>query len=283
MSYQIPTGTPPAVETRTVTSPPPHVTVPATGGQADVLRLLAQPWFLLVITAVVAVAVVLVLLARGGGGGGARSSFARVLKTKGDAYAIVLDLNTRIVYMVAMKRLSPLRYMYTKGTTKYLFVPIHNKPFVVEGTSSPCYLAVTGGPSLALELDPSLTISFGLATSKEGIAGAGELKDVISRLAQQLAGGMTSYTSEVPSLPEVSFEVSLPKFLSSFYIAMANYTKSMLTILTDVWTSIEEMAKAMKAEKYAGLPHLGRFLIYLGAFVLIMVITLWLAHYFGVL
>jgi hypothetical protein len=254
--------------------------VPAPG----TLQLLREPWIIAVATAVVAVAVLLVLLLLRGGAGGGRgtASIARALKAKADAYAVVLDLNTRVMYVVPMRRLSPYRYLFTKGNTNYLFVPVFNKPFVIEGTSSPCYLAVTGGPSLALELDPSLTLSVGLATSREGLSTAERVRDLVGRLASELASGTTTYTSEIPSLPEVSVEVSVPKFLASLYMDMAAYTKSMLTLLTDAWTAIEEMAKTMRAERFAGLPHLGKFLVYLGVFMMVVIVALWLAHYFGV-
>jgi hypothetical protein len=249
----------------------------------DLLQLLREPWIIAVATAVVAVAVLLVLLLRGGAGGGRGAvPIARALKTKADAYAVVLDLNTRTLYMVPMRRLSPYRYLFTKGNTNYLFVPVFNKPFVIEGTSSPCYLAVTGGPSLALELDPSLALSVGLATSREGLSTAERVRDLVGRLVSELASGTTTYTSEIPSLPEVSVEVSVPRFLASLYMDVAAHTKSMLTLLTDAWTAIEEMAKTMRVERFAGLPHLGRFLLYLGVFMMVVIVALWLAQYFGV-
>jgi hypothetical protein len=286
VSYQTPVPTIPAVnQTTPVHTTPATVPTPTPAPAPGFLQLLREPWFVAVATAVVAVAVLLVLVLRGGGGvGGGRgtASVARALRTKADAYAVVLDLNTRLLYVVPMRRLSPYRYMFTKGRTNYLFVPVFNKPFVIEGTSSPCYLAVTGGPPLALELDPSLTLSVGLATSREGLSTAERVRDLVGRLVSELASGTTTYTSEIPSLPEVSVEVSVPKFLASLYMDTAAYTKSMLTLLTDAWTAIEEMARAMKAERFAGLPHLGRFLVYLGVFMMVAILALWLARYFGV-
>jgi hypothetical protein len=259
---------------------PTSTPAPALG----LLQLLREPWVIAVATAVVAVAVLLVLLLRGGGvhAGRGATPIARALRARADAYAVVLDLNTRTLYVVPMRRLSPYRYLFTKGNTNYLFVPVFNKPFVVEGTSSPCYLAVTGGPSLALELDPSLTLSVGLAASAEGLSTAERMRDLVGRLASELASGTTKYTSEIPSVPEVSVEVSIPRFLASLYMDAAAHTKSMLTLLTDAWTAIEEMAKTMRAERFAGLPRLGMFLVYLGVFIMVVIVALWLAHYFGV-
>jgi hypothetical protein len=282
VSYQTPVQTPPMLETQTPAQTP--ATLPAPAPAPDLLQLLREPWFIAVATAVVAVTVLLVLALRGGvGTGRGIAPIARALKTRADAYAVVLDLNTRVMYVAPMRRLSPYRYLFTKGKTNYLFVPLFNKPFVIEGTSSPCYLAVTGGPSLALELDPSLTLSVGLAASREELSAAERLRDLVVRLTSELASGTTRYASEIPSVPEVSVEVSIPRFLTSLYMTTAAHTKSMLTLLTDAWTAIEEMAKTMKAERFAGLPHLGKFLVYLGAFMMIAIVALWLAHYFGVI
>jgi hypothetical protein len=288
MSYQPPISQPPIInQTQTNTTITnatlPPQTLPPQAGLTDILMLFREPWFLAVLTAVVAGVVAIIMLVRGRRGGGT-PSFTRALKTKGDAYAIVIDLNTRTVFMTSMRRLSPYRYMFTKGNAKYLFIPIYNKPFIIEGATAPCFIAVSGGPSLALELDPSISLSLGLATStpKEGLSSTEKIRDLIDKLVAQISSGTTTYTSEIPSIPEVSFEVSIPKFLTSLYMATADTIRSLLIALTDAWTSIEEMAKTLKAEKYAGLPHLGRFLVYLGVFALILIIALWLASYFGV-
>ena len=277
MSYQPPEQQPPIIN-QTNTTP---VTPPSTSQPQDVLSqllmLVREPWFLATaVVVVITIVVVALILTRRRGG----SEFSKELRKRGDAYAIVLDLNTRTVYLTSMKRLSPYRYMYTKDNTKYLFVPIYNKPYVFEGR--PCFIAVSGGPSLALELEPVLTLTMSIASHKEGISESDNVKDVIDKLTAEIASSTSKYTTELPSLPGISFEVSIPKYLATLYMTISDKYKALLSALTDSWTAIEEMAKTLKTEKYAGLPHLGRFLLYLGVFVMVIIIALWLGMYFGI-
>jgi len=280
MSVQPPIPQPPVInQTNTTTSTPPTPPADLTN---QLLNIFREPWFILsmIIVAVAVLLITLLILVISKSKG---TPYMKTLKKKGDAYSIVIDLNTRTIYMTPMRRLSPYRYMYIKDGIKYIFTPINNKPFVLEGSSTPCFIAVSGGPSLAFELDPSITLSLSLASNKEDLLNAEKMKDVIDKLTAEVLSGTTSYTSEIPSLPGISFEVNIPKYLTTLYMTIANKHKALLSALTDSWTAIEEMAKTLKSEKYAGLPRLGTFLLYLGGFIVILIISIWLAMYLGVI